>query len=72
MKKMSLLGLLAGSLLLSATSCSNPDYERQEDMTVAPLTYPAPVDTTGGKTDETREINAVNATESIKKMQPVM
>ncbi|RFP66263.1 hypothetical protein D0N36_04390 [Hymenobacter lapidiphilus] len=72
MKKMSLLGLMAGSLLLSATSCSNPDYERQEDMTVAPLAYPAPVDTTGGKTDEIREINAVNATESIKKMQPVM
>ena len=43
------------------------------DMAVKPLEYPAPVDTTGGKVDPaTREINAVNATESIKKMQPVM
>ncbi|SDY41117.1 hypothetical protein [Hymenobacter psychrophilus] len=71
MKKMSLLGLLAGSLLLSATSCSDSD-SKADAMTVEPLTYPAPVDTTGGKTDETREVNAVNATESIKKMQPVM
>ncbi|WP_019946501.1 hypothetical protein [Hymenobacter aerophilus] len=73
MKKMSLLGLLAGSLLLSATSCSNPEHEREVDTAVEPLTYPAPADTTGGKEDpNNREINAVNATESIKKMQPVM
>ncbi len=73
MKKMSLFGLMAGSLLFSAASCSNPDYKTDEEMAVKALEYPAPVDTTGGKVDPaTREINAVNATEDIKKMQPVM
>ncbi|MBD2713769.1 hypothetical protein KBK19_01830 [Microvirga sp. STR05] len=75
MKKTFLFGLLAVSLL-SATSCSNPDYKTDEDVTVKPLEYPAPVDTTGGKAaaenSANREINAVNATEDIKKMQPVM
>ncbi|WBO84401.1 hypothetical protein [Hymenobacter yonginensis] len=73
MKKTLLFGLLAGSLMLSATSCSNPDYKTDENVTVKPLEYPAPADTTGGKVDPaTREINALNATEDIKKMQPVM
>ncbi|GAB3240104.1 hypothetical protein GCM10027346_33890 [Hymenobacter seoulensis] len=77
MKKMLLFGLLAGSLLLSTTSCSNPDVKSDEDVASQPLPpIPAAPDTTGGKTAPenaaTREINAVNATEDIKKMQPVM
>ncbi|MCC2546014.1 hypothetical protein LJY25_06125 [Hymenobacter sp. BT175] len=76
MKKMILLGLLAGaSLTLSLASCSNPDNMRDEDVAVKPLPQlPPPSDTTGGKADANlpREINAVNATEDIKKMQPQM
>ena len=77
MKKTFLLGLLAASLMLSATSCSNPDYTKEEDMAAKPLPpIPAAPDTTGGKpateTSANREINAPNATETIKKMQPVM
>lgn len=75
MKKTLFFGLLAGSLMLSATSCKNPEYQSDEDAAVQPLPPlpPAP-DTTGGKaaTNAPREINAVNATETIKKMQPVM
>ncbi|SNR76119.1 hypothetical protein [Hymenobacter mucosus] len=77
MKKTLLFGLLAGSLMLSATSCSNPDFKRDEDITTRTLPpLPEAPDTTGGKVappnPATREINAVNATEDIKKMQPVM
>jgi len=77
MKKTLLFGLLAGSLMLSATSCSNPDYETNEDVAITPLPpIPAAPDTTGGKkapeNPATREINSVNATEDIKRMQPVM
>ena len=77
MKKTLLFGLLAGSLMLSATSCSNPEYKTDEDLTTQPLPpIPAAPDTTGGKKAPenavTREINSVNATEDIKKMQPVM
>ncbi|WP_188557905.1 hypothetical protein [Hymenobacter glacieicola] len=77
MKKTFLFGLLAGSLMLSATSCKNPDIKSDEDVATTPLPpIPAAPDTTGGKpapvTDATREINAVNATEDIKKMQPTM
>ncbi|MET4108487.1 hypothetical protein [Hymenobacter sp. UYP22] len=76
MKKVLLFGLLAVSSL-SATSCKNPDVRSDEDITAKPLPeIPAAPDTTGGKTapvnPATREINAVNATEDIKKMQPVM
>ena len=72
MKKMSLFGLLACSLLLSTTACSS-EYESEEEVTVEPLSYPAPVDSTASDTVQAvREINAVNATETIKKMQPVM
>ncbi|UOQ75670.1 hypothetical protein MUN84_13435 [Hymenobacter sp. 5516J-16] len=77
MKKTFLFGLLAGSLMLSATSCKNPDIKSDEDVATTPLPpIPAAPDTTGGKTpsanEATREINAVNATEDIKKMQPTM
>ena len=73
MKKTLLFGLLAGSLMLSAISCSNPDYKTEENVTIKPLEYLTPADTTGGKVDPAnREINAVNAVEDIKKMQPVM
>lgn len=77
MKKMLLFGLLAGSMLLSVTSCKSPDYKTEEDVAVTPLpAIPAAPDTTGGKTapenPATREINAANATEDIKKMQPQM
>jgi hypothetical protein len=77
MKKTLVLGLLAGaSLTLSVTSCKNPDYKNMdENVAVKPLPpIPAAADTTGGKTDTNipREINAANATEDIKKMQPQM
>ena len=77
MKKTLVLGLLAGaSLTLSVTSCQNPDYKNMdENVVVKPLPpIPAAADTTGGKTDPNipREINAVNATEDIKNMQPQM
>jgi hypothetical protein len=76
MKKTLLFGLLAASML-SVASCKNPDVRSEEDMATKPLPeIPAAPDTTGGKTAPenaaTREINAVNATEDIKKMQPVM
>ncbi|MBO3271082.1 MULTISPECIES: hypothetical protein [Hymenobacter] len=77
MKNTLLIGLLAGASLLSIASCSNPDYKRQDEVAVEPLPpLPPEPDTTGGKTapenPATREINAVNATEDIKKMQPQM
>ena len=77
MKKTLVLGLLAGaSLTLSVTSCKNPEFNNMtENVAVKPLPpIPAPADTTGGKTDPNipREINAANATEEIKKMQPQM
>lgn len=76
MKKTFLLGLLAASLMLSATSCSNPDFTRDEEMATKPLPpIPAAPDTTGGQAAQnpaTRELTAPNATEDIKKMQPVM
>ncbi|RSK49460.1 hypothetical protein [Hymenobacter rigui] len=75
MKKTLLFGLLAASML-SVASCKNPDVRSDEDVASKPLEYPAPVDTTGGKkapeNAATREVNAANATEDIKKMQPVM
>ncbi|UOQ66620.1 hypothetical protein [Hymenobacter volaticus] len=37
MKKTFLFGLLAASLMLSATSCSNPDFTRGEEMATKPL-----------------------------------
>jgi hypothetical protein len=79
MNKKFLLGLLTGAslLTLSVTSCKNPDYETNEDVATEALPpIPAAPDTTGGKaaveTPATREINSVNATQDIKKMQPQM
>ncbi|TGE20452.1 hypothetical protein E5K00_20870 [Hymenobacter aquaticus] len=79
MNKKFLLGLLTGASLLSltVTSCKNPDYETNDDVATQALPpIPAAPDTTGGKTaapnPATREINAANATEDIKKMQPQM
>lgn len=76
MKKTLLFGLMASaSLMLTLSSCSNPDTQRDENLAVTPLPpIPAEADTTGGQPDTNapREINAVNATEDIKKMQPQM
>jgi hypothetical protein len=75
MKKTFLSGLLAAALLsLTLPSCS-PSENSEENMTTAELpALPAAPDTTGGKKlpEQYRELNAVNATEDIKKMQPQM
>jgi len=76
MKKTLLLGLLAAaSLTFTVSSCGNPDINKDEDVATRPLPpIPAKADTTGGKPDTNvpREINAVNATQDIKQMQPQM
>jgi hypothetical protein len=76
MKKTLLLGLLAGaSLLMTVSSCGNSDMDSDENLTTKPLPpIPPAADTSGGKPDTNvpREINAVNATEDIKRMQPQM
>ncbi|QIX61229.1 hypothetical protein HER32_08585 [Hymenobacter sp. BT18] len=78
MKKIVLLGLLASaSLTLTVTSCSNPDYKKDEEIAVQPLP-PLPAEAAGQDSAAAaaaaakQEINAVNATEAIKKMQPQM
>ncbi|GAA4002503.1 hypothetical protein GCM10022408_12400 [Hymenobacter fastidiosus] len=76
MNKKLLLGLLA-SVSLTFTACENPDYTTNDNVATQALPpIPAAPDTTGGKVapenPATREINAVNATEDIKKMQPQM
>ncbi|RTQ53640.1 hypothetical protein EJV47_02580 [Hymenobacter gummosus] len=76
MKKMLMLGLVAGAML-SVSACSNPDYESKGDMKPAALP-PVPAAATGKDSatvaaeQAAQEINAVNATTTIKKMQPVM
>ena len=72
MNKTFLLGLLAAaSLTLSLSSCDNPDIRKDEDVVTRPL---PPIPAAGDKAASAanREINAVNATEDIKKMQPQM
>lgn len=76
MKNLLLLGFVAGALL-SVSACSNPDYENKNEM--APAELPKlPVVATGKDSatvaaeQAAQEINAVNATTTIKKMQPVM
>jgi hypothetical protein len=76
MKKTFLPALLAAALLsLTLPSCSSSQENSEENLTTAELPpLPAAPDTTGGKQmpEQYRELNAVNATEDIKKMQPQM
>ena len=76
MKNLLLLGFVAGALL-SVSACSNPDYEKHNEM--APAELPKLPVAAAGKDSATvaaeqaaQEVNAVNATTTIKKMQPVM
>lgn len=76
MKKLLMLGLVAGAML-SVASCSNPDYETKDDMQAAEL--PALPPAAAGKDSAAvaaeqaaQQISAQNATSTIKKMQPVM
>lgn len=76
MKKSFLPTLLAAAaLLLALPACDAPAASSDENIATTPLPpMPAKSDTTGGKPDANmpRELNAVNATEDIKKMQPQM
>ena len=76
MKKSSLPALLAAAtLLLAVPACNSPASGTDDDIATVPLPpLPAKSDTTGGKPDVNapRELNAPNATEDIKKMQPQM
>jgi hypothetical protein len=76
MKKLLMLGLVAGAML-SVSACSNPDYEQKDSMTSAPLPAipPAAVGQDSAAVaaqQAAQELSAQNATEAIKKMQPVM
>jgi hypothetical protein len=78
MKKTLLLGLLAAaSLTLTVSSCSNPDFQKNDEVVDTPLP-PVPAAAEGQDSAATaeaaakEEINAVNATNAIKKMQPQM
>ena len=78
--------LASATLALTLTACNDasPDSNyagnSSDDVATAPLPpLPPPVDTTGGKkaaapgpNDINRELNAQNASEDIKKMQPQM
>lgn len=76
MKKTLLSGLLAAALLsLTLPSCGPSVTEGDDDIatTALPPLPPAPDTTKGAKQPEQfRELNSVNATEDIKKMQPQM
>ena len=76
MKKTLLSGLLAAALLsLTLPSCGPSASEGYEDVATAKLPpLPAAPDTTKGakQPEQFRELNSVNATEDIKKMQPQM
>ena len=75
MKKTLLPGLLAAALLsLTLPSCG-PSVDTEDDIVTTKLPdLPAAPDTTKGakQPEQFRELNAVNATEDIKKMQPQM
>ena len=75
MKKTLLSGLLAAALLsLTLPSCG-PSVDTEEDIVTTALPpLPDAPDTTAGakKPEQFRELNSVNATEDIKKMQPQM
>ena len=76
MKKTLLPGLLAAALLsLTLPSCGPSTTEGDGDVTTATLPpLPDAPDTTKGakQPERIRELNSVNATEDIKKMQPQM
>lgn len=76
MRKTFLPGLLATALLsLTLTSCGYSATEGDDDIPTAALPpLPAVPDTTKGakQPEQFRELNSVNATEDIKKMQPQM
>ena len=76
MKKTLLPGLLAAALLsLTLPSCCPSATEGDDDITTATLPpLPDAPDTTKGtkQPERIRELNSVNATEDIKKMQPQM
>ncbi|GAB3827846.1 hypothetical protein [Hymenobacter jeollabukensis] len=76
MKNLLLLGFVAGALL-SVSACSNPDFEKKDQMAAAELPeLPAVAvgkDSAAVAAEQAaQEISAVNATTTIKKMQPVM
>ena len=76
MKKTLFPGLLAAALLsFTLPSCGPSTGETEEDVATnaLPPLPPAPDTTAGAKQPEQfRELNSVNATEDIKKMQPQM
>lgn len=76
MKKTLLPGLLAAALLsLTLPSCGPSVDNEEEDVVTAKLpALPAAPDTTKGakQPEQFRELNSVNATEDIKRMQPQM
>ena len=75
MKKTLIPGLLVAALLsLTLPSCG-PSVDTEDDVVTTKLPdLPAAPDTTKGAKQpaQFRELNAVNATEDIKKMQPQM
>ncbi|MCC3154355.1 hypothetical protein Q3A66_11415 [Hymenobacter sp. BT770] len=76
MKKTLLPGLLAAALLsFTLPSCGPSEPESADDIATTPLPpLPAAPDTTKGakQPEQYRELNSVNATEDIKKMQQQM
>ncbi len=76
MKKTLYSGLLAAALLaLTLTSCGSSPTDGDDDVATTELPpLPAAPDSTKGAKQPTqfRELNSVNATEDIKKMQPQM
>ena len=76
MKKTFLSALLTAAALLTALpGCDSPASGTDDEITTVPLPpLPPKSETTGGKPDANapRELNAQNATEDIKKMQPQM
>lgn len=72
--------LASAALLLTLPACGPSANDGSDDVATTPLPPlpPAPDTTKGAKAaapapnDPTRELNAQNATEDIKKMQPQM
>ncbi|MGI4886298.1 MAG: hypothetical protein ACRYFR_15185 [Janthinobacterium lividum] len=75
MKKLLFPGLLAALVSLSLTSCGSSADATDDDarVTALPPLPPAPDSAKGAKQPAAmRELNSVNATQDIKKMQPQM